>query len=763
MREIIPNKGVMMKKISFHIENVHCTNCSGRVEKLLTALPVVASVGVNVLRKSMEVTLHDAYANDARTHANTVIEAMQGAGYGASLVNETDLPPSQDKAQNQKNPPENTVPPTLLASICLSLILMYIAMGPLPEGVAQWLRTENIALFVSLQALLCAPVLYFHKNIFISGARAMRAQSPNMDSLVGLGASAAVLFSICQIFWANSITPENSQHWAHNLYFDAAAMILALISLGKHFEEKARKRTSSAIDSLLRLAPKTALRLENGAEITVETQDIRKGDTLVVHAGQSIAADGIVSMGSAFVNESFLTGESIPVEKHVGDTVIGATISTSGFFHMTVTGVGEATTLARIVRLVDEAMLSKAPIARLADRVSAVFVPVIIVIALLTCAVWLLMDASLSFAVARAISVLVISCPCALGLATPTAIMVGAGMGAERGMLFKSAAALERLSTIDTVVIDKTGTLTHGNATVTDILPADDTNKDTLLRFAASIERLSGHPLGQAIVNKALEEKIELIPSEHYEKFEARAGLGVSALLAGQRVLAGNARLLAEENIPCNTQDESLASQGKTVLYFAQNNTLLGRIAVADTVRETSADAIKHLHSLGLKVLMLTGDNAVTARAVQTQLAIDEVVAEVRPDEKEEKIRALQQQGKRVVMVGDGINDAPALARADVGIAIGAGTDIAMQTADLVLIHNDIAHVCKAYTLSKSVMQTIKQNLFWAFIYNILLIPLAAGLFYIPWGISLNPMWAAASMSISSLTVVCNALRLRRR
>ncbi len=808
-----------MQKISFSTENVHCANCSGRVEKILNALSNVDSVRVNVLRKTMEVTFHE---ENTSKNVISILDTMKDAGYGAALLQEPPVKkspvlqeiipvhalthhkapanPSTSKTKAEHTPhtihelPKPLLPllrltafifelpNPLLRSLLLSALIMYVAMGPLPAPMAQWLRVDSALLCALLQALLCAPVLYIHRSMFFSGWRALKGGSPNMDSLVGLGSGAAILFGVyalVRMFFAEMATPPDAvtvQHWAHNLYFDAAAMIVALIGLGKHFEDKARGRAANAIDSLMRLAPTKAVRLERGKEVTIATSSIEQGDTLVVHAGHSIAVDGIVIMGTAFVDESFLTGESAPVEKHEGDTVIGATVSTSGFFHMRVTGIGEETTLAKIVRLVDEAMTSKAPIARLADRISAIFVPVIIGISFVTCLVWLVLGYSIEFAMARAIAVLVISCPCALGLATPTAIMVGAGIGAEKGILFKSAAALERLSTVDTVVLDKTGTLTHGKAVVTDILPCAHTTEEQVLHFAASVERLSGHPLGQAIVREAHERNVALLPSEHFTELKEIPGLGLAAVVRSeesgdtngteQRVLAGNVRLLAAEGIvhthDTGLDDETLASAGKTVLYFVQDGIIQGRIAVADAVRKSSATAVQNLRTHGLTVLMLTGDSATTARAVQHSVGVDQVFAEVRPDEKESKIRHLQNAGHSVVMVGDGINDAPALARADVGMAIGAGTDIAMKTSDVVLMHSDVAHVEKAYRLSKAVMRTIKQNLFWAFAYNIVLIPVAAGLFYVPWHISLNPMLAAASMSLSSLTVVGNALRLRQ-
>ncbi len=823
------------QKQKFAIGNVHCTSCSAKVEKLLLSMDGIESVAVNVLGKSMLVAFDTSLLSSA-----DISKAMEKAGFTAKIEqgmgDSVQQPlPSQDIVYEEKTEEKSIeknivanagpkfwekLPLSLLASLFFAVILMYVAMAPmfsLPLPLFLDMTTHPLAWAVA-QCLLTLPILCIHRQIFISGVRALCSLSPNMDSLVGLGSATAAFFgmyALSRMYMAQSADDMATvQYFANNLYFDSSGMILALIGLGKHFESKARERTGSAIDALMRLAPPTAICLRNGEEVLIPTAEIRKEDVLVVHAGQSLAADGIIIQGSAFIDTSAITGESLPQEKSEGDTVIGATLCQSGYFHMQVTRAGAESTLAHIIDLVESATASKAPIARLADRISAIFVPIIIAIAIIAFGTWLMLGAGLEFALSIAISVLVISCPCALGLATPTAIMVGMGMGAEHGILFKSAAAIERMQDIDTVVLDKTGTLTHGKPVVTDIYPysiqelgtpiaamqqtdspttvqkdmlqqdvsamdesqeesssdsvkaqndQENTQKMALLHFAASIEKLSEHPLGQAIVHEAKVQNVTLAAPESYGNFTQMPGLGIRAEQDGQRILAGNARLIAKENIdnPLMAKEKELARQGKTVLYFAKDQTLLGLIAMADTVKETSKEAVQDLKTLGLTVLMLTGDNALTAKAVQEYVDIENILAEVLPQEKEEKVRQLQSAGHKVIMVGDGINDAPALARAHVGIAVGQGTDIALQSSDIVLMQSDVSHVAQALKLSKAVMRTIKQNLFWAFAYNSILIPVAAGLFYTAFGLTLNPMLAAASMSLSSLTVVGNALRLR--
>ncbi len=780
----------------FTTEGIHCSACQGRVTKLLSPLDGISDVQVNVLRKTMTVTL-----DTSRIRIEDIISIMAKNGYTITPSADTstkqdsssaglqelqfgmpqkpqavaDIDSTITSAQKPSSAanPVSGMPPSLQLSLFFALILMYVAMAPmLSLPLPQMLTgTENAFLWALLQGLLCLPILWAHRHLFIAGFRSALAASPSMDTLVGLGSAAATFFGVyalIRMFFAQN-DAHILEHFAHNLYFDSAGMILALIGLGKHFELRARGQASSAIDALLRLRPSTTIALIQGKEVHIATKDVRKGHILVVHSGQSIAADGILTHGSAFIDESAITGESLPVEKQVGDQVIGATVSQSGYFQMEVTGIGEETTLGRIIALVDAATASKAPIARLADRISAVFVPIIIAIALCSFIVWLMLGQSLEFAMSIAISVLVISCPCALGLATPTAIMVGTGLGAEKGILFKTAAAIERMQAVNTIALDKTGTITHGKPQVTDIISLDDNEKShtELLQLTASLEKLSEHPLGKAIVAKAEEDNINLIPRESLQNFIQKPGLGIEAMHKNTRILAGNERMLLSEGLenPMHSISNELAAQGKTVLFLLRiesaQKQILGLIAVADTIKESSKQAIQQLHNLGLSVTMLTGDNAITSKYVQNAVGIDTAFAGMLPEDKEAKVRTIQEQGNFVAMVGDGINDAPALSRAHVGIAIGAGTDIAMQSADIVLMQSDVRQVAYAYALSKATMRTIKQNLFWAFAYNTLLIPLAAGLFYLPLQWTLNPMIAAASMSLSSLTVVSNALRLR--
>ena len=589
--------------------------------------------------------------------------------------------------------------------------------------------------------------------------------SPNMDSLIAIGSGAAIVYGIYAIFKIGIGFGYGDMETVHNfmmdLYFESAGMILTLITLGKTLEARAKGKTSDAITKLMNLAPKTATVERNGVEQQIPVEQVQQGETLIVKAGESVPVDGVVLEGFSSVDESALTGESIPVEKHVGDTVIGATINKTGYFKMQATKVGDDTTLAQIVRLVDEATSSKAPIAKLADKVAGVFVPTVIGIALVAAAVWLVLGYGVEFALSIGISVLVISCPCALGLATPTAIMVGTGKGATNGILIKSAEALETAHNIDTVVLDKTGTITQGKPVVTDILCEAGADRLGLLKIAASLEKLSEHPLADAITAEAGKAKLPLSPVEDFQQIP---GQGIVGRVDGEMCLAGNRRMMDAHNITGGEllrSGETLAAEGKTPLFFARAGKLMGVIAVADVVKPTSAQAIQELSGLGIEVVMLTGDNAKTAQAIQRQVGVDRVVAEVFPQDKEKEIRRLQDSGKKVAMVGDGINDAPALARADVGIAIGAGTDVAIESADIVLMKSDLLDVSTAIQLSKAVIRNIKQNLFWAFIYNIIGIPIAAGVFFLSFGWKLNPMLGAFAMSFSSVFVVSNALRLR--
>ncbi len=655
----------------------------------------------------------------------------------------------------------------LLLSAIFTIPLFYISMGhmmgwPLPGGL---LGMENAITFAFTQFLLLIPVVFVNAKYYRMGFKTLFHGSPNMDSLIAIGSGAAIVYGIYAIFKIGIGFGHGDMETVHSfmmdLYFESAGMILTLITLGKTLEARAKGKTSDAITKLMNLAPKTATVERNGVEQQIPVEQVQQGETLIVKAGESVPVDGVVLEGFSSVDESALTGESIPVEKHVGDTVIGATINKTGYFKMQATKVGDDTTLAQIVRLVDEATSSKAPIAKLADKVAGVFVPTVIGIALVAAAVWLVLGYGVEFALSIGISVLVISCPCALGLATPTAIMVGTGKGATNGILIKSAEALETAHNIDTVVLDKTGTITQGKPVVTDILCGAGIDRLRLLQTAASLEKLSEHPLADAITAEAGKAKLPLSPVEDFQQIP---GQGIVGRVDGEMCLAGNRRMMDAHNITGGEllrSGETLAAEGKTPLFFARAGKLMGVIAVADVVKPTSAQAIQELSGLGIEVVMLTGDNAKTAQAIQRQVGVDRVVAEVFPQDKEKEIRRLQVNGKKVAMVGDGINDAPALARADVGIAIGAGTDVAIESADIVLMKSDLLDVSTAIQLSKAVIRNIKQNLFWAFIYNIIGIPIAAGVFFLSFGWKLNPMLGAFAMSFSSVFVVSNALRLR--
>ena len=654
----------------------------------------------------------------------------------------------------------------LIGLLFFSGLVFYQHMGrmwgwPLPSFI---LGQENELINALLQMLWCIPVLFIDRKYFIHGVRNLLSGAPNMDSLIAVGSGASFIYGLYSVFGMAYAFGHNRLDllpgFADALYFEASAVILALVTVGKFMEARAKSHTSDAIKALMNLTPKTALVERHGLQGEIPVEEVVTGDVLIVKSGASVPVDGKIIEGSAALDESALTGESLPVDKTIGDKVIGGTINRSGYFKMEATAIGADTALAKIIALVDEATSSKAPIAKLADKVSGYFVPAVIGIAVLAAVVWLALGASWHFALTIAISVLVISCPCALGLATPTAIMVGTGRGAKSGILIKSATALETAHKIDTVILDKTGTITAGKPVVTDILPIKITENE-LLAFAAGLEKLSEHPLGEAIVAAAEAKQLVLPEAGNYKQIP---GQGVTAELAGAECAAGNLKLLEALNVDVSSLMErydKLAAQGKTPLYFVRAGELLGCIAVADTVKPTSREAIGKLQAMGLRVLMVTGDNQATAEAIRAQVGVDEAVAQVLPQDKEAVIRKLQQEGHIVAMVGDGINDAPALARADIGIAIGAGTDIAIEAADMVLIKSDLLDVAKAICLSRSVMTNIKENLFWAFIYNAVGIPCAAGVFYTAFGWLLNPLIAAAAMSCSSVSVVTNALRLR--
>ena len=627
------------------------------------------------------------------------------------------------------------------------------------------LGEKNVMVFALTQLFLTLPVMYLNRKYYENGFRSLLHGAPNMDTLVAMGSTAAAGYSAAQLFVMGYELGRGNLEAAHmsamNLYFESAAMILALVTIGKYMESRSKSHTSDALTRLMDLAPKTALVLRDGREMEIPSEEVQLGETVIVKPGQSIPVDGILIEGTGTVDESAITGESIPVEKKAGDRVTGATVNRAGYFHMKADRVGEDTTLSQIIRLVEEAGGSKAPIAKLADKVSGIFVPVVITIALITIAVWLLAGQSFSFALASGIAVLVISCPCALGLATPTAIMVGTGRGAEQGILIKSGESLETAHLVDTVVLDKTGTVTQGRPELTDIRTAEGVQEQELLMLAGSLEQASEHPLAEAIVDGAQKRGVSL---EKVENFSAVAGQGVLGTVRGRKVLAGNRKMMEENGISTENLKEAaglLAEAGKTALYIAADGRLLGLVAAADQVKETSAQAIREMEKMGLSVVMLTGDNERTAKAIQRQLGISRVVAEVLPQDKEREVRRLQEEGHKVAMVGDGINDAPALARADVGIAIGAGTDVAIESADIVLMKSDLLDAAAAIQLSRAVIKNIKENLFWAFFYNALGIPLAAGVFYPFLGWQLSPMFGSAAMSFSSVFVVSNALRLK--
>ena len=758
-----------MQKEQFDITGMTCSACSARVDKAVAAVEGVKNVSVNLLKNTMSVSYDESDKDNRADIERAVIKAVESAGYGAIPRNRTK---SADTAGDDRTDAATlelkAIRTRLFVSILFTVPLFYISMGhmaglPLP---AIFLGTENTLAFAFTQFLLTIPVIFVNFHFYRIGFKTLFTGAPNMDSLIAIGSGAAAVSGIYAIYKIGFALGQGDMMMAHdfamNLYFESAAVILTLITLGRYFEARAKGKTSEAISRLMELAPKTATLLKDGVEETVPADTVAVGDILVVKAGESVPVDGVITEGHGVIDESALTGESVPVEKLAGDTVSGATINQSGHFLMRATQVGDDTTLAQIVKLVDEATSSKAPIARLADKISGIFVPVVIVIAIAAALVWLLLGAGTEFALSIAISVLVISCPCALGLATPTAIMVGTGRGAANGILFKSAEAIEKLQGIDTVVLDKTGTVTEGKPVVTDIVLASSIAEKEFLTIAASLEKLSEHALGMAIVKEAERQNLIL---EKVTGFTQTPGQGISGNIHDIHYSAGNARLLAALDItpdsPWQQRAEELAEDGKTVLYFVREKTLMGLIAVADTIKPFSRAAIEKLQAMGLDVIMLTGDNAKTAAAIQRQTGIAQVLAEVLPQDKEREIRQLQEKGKKVAMVGDGINDAPALARADVGIAIGAGTDIAIESADVVLMKSDLMDVVTAIDLSKAVMRNIRQNLFWAFIYNIIGIPVAAGVFYGVAGLTLNPMIAAAAMSFSSVSVVANALRLR--
>ena len=738
----------------YTVTGMSCAACSARVEKAVKAVPGVTSCSVSLLTNSMGV--------EGTASASAIVKAVQEAGYGASPKAAAAETPSAelDALADHETP---RLKKRLIASLVFLAVLMYFSMGHMMWGwpLPHWFDGNHVAMGLA-QLLLAGIVMVINQKFFISGFKGLLHRAPNMDTLVALGSSASFLWSTYALFAMTRAQVDGNDalvmHYMMELYFESAAMILTLITVGKMLEARSKGKTTDALKSLMKLAPQTATLLREGAEVTVPIAQVKKGDLFVVRPGENIPVDGLVLEGSSAVNESALTGESIPVDKAAGDKVSAATTNQSGFLKCEATRVGEDTTLAQIIRMVSDAAATKAPIAKIADTVSGFFVPAVISISVLTTLVWLLLGREFGYALARGISVLVISCPCALGLATPVAIMVGNGLGARNGILFKTAASLEAAGRTQIVALDKTGTITSGEPRVTDILPAGGVSESELLTLAASLEQKSEHPLAKAVLAYA---ETETIACPDVTDFAALPGNGLAARLDGMEIYGGNAEFIAAKaSVPAELQAEAarLAAEGKTPLFFGGAGRLMGVIAVADTLKEDSPRAIRELQNMGIRVVMLTGDNQRTADAIGRQAGVDEVIAGVLPDGKEAVIRRLQESGK-VAMVGDGINEAPALTRADTGIAIGAGTDVAIDAADVVLMNSRLSDVPAAIRLSRATLRNIHENLFWAFIYNIIGIPLAAGVF-IPFGLTLNPMFGAAAMSLSSFCVVSNALRL---
>ena len=749
----------------YDITGMSCAACSSRVEKSVSALPGMQACAVNLLKNSMVVQYDSAVLDSTQ-----IIQAVEKAGYGASRQDKAD---KQAAGQSRTASADNAkkayqaMKRRVIWSFVFTVPLFYISMGhmmgwPLPGF---FLGTENAMIYAMTQFLLVLPVVFINAKYFRTGFKTLLQRSPNMDSLIALGTGASLAYGIYALykiaFGLGHGDLAMVQQFTHDLYFEGAGTILTLITLGKFFEARAKGKTSDAINKLLNLAPKTATVIRDGAERVIPAEEVEKGDVLIVKAGESVPVDGVLLEGTASVDESAITGESIPVDKQAGDKVIGAALNKSGYFKMQATRVGEETALSQIIRLVDDATSSKAPIAKMADKVAGVFVPIVIGIALVAAVVWLICGATFEFALTIAVSVLVVSCPCALGLATPTAIMVGTGRGAANGILIKSAEALETTHSVQTVVMDKTGTITQGHPVVTDWISQNGITAEQLLQTAASLENLSEHPLAVAIVEEARRREIAFLPVEGFEQIP---GQGIKGVINGVECLAGNRNMMRAFSVPDDAMEElqdRMAEEGKTPLFFAAGGKLIGMIAVADVVKPTSREAIQELKHMGIEVVMLTGDHQKTAEAIRQQVGVDRVIAEVLPQDKEREIRKIQESGRKVAMVGDGINDAPALARADVGIAIGAGTDVAMESADIVLMKNDLLDVAGAIELSKATIRNIKENLFWAFCYNVIGIPIAAGCFYAAFGLKMSPMVAALAMSFSSVFVVGNALRLR--
>lgn len=784
-----------MKKEKFNIQGMTCSSCQAHVEKAVKNLDGIKNVNVNLLSNNMIVEYDESILDNSK-----IVGAVVDAGYSATIGNSKSKDKNNDEKSIDKNQEKlKVMKKRLIISFVFLIPLMYVAMHqmlnhifglPIPSIIKNFFDGPINALnFAITQVVLLLPIVILNRNYFIVGFKRLFKGSPNMDSLIAIGSSASIVYGLWSIyaiiigFDAGDLTYV--ERYSKDLYFESAGTILTLITFGKYLETKSKGKTSDAISKLINLAPKTAIVLKDNKEVEVLVEEIEKGDTIIIKPGESIPVDGVVISGSSSIDQSSITGESIPVQKEIGDYVISGTINKNGVLKIEATKVGENTTLSQIIKLVEEASNSKAPISKIADKVSGIFVPTVILISIITAIVWILAGQNFEFALTSAIAVLVISCPCALGLATPVAIMVGTGKGAENGILIKDAESLELLHKIDTVVLDKTGTITEGMPKVVDVITSQTLLGSTsslnngrvkiignanynlkveneLLKIAGSLEKNSEHPLAEAIIERAKENNIEL---SEVENFEAVSGRGIKGKINNVNYFGGNLAFMNENNINTEiveTKVLELSKQGKTLLYFAKENNLIGIIAVADTIKESSIDAVKYLKNKNLEVIMLTGDNKQTAEYIGKRLNIDKIIPEVMPQDKEKEVAKLQDCGKKVVFVGDGINDSPALVRADVGLAIGSGTDIAIESADIVLMKNDLRDVDTAIELSKSVIRNIKMNLFWAFFYNIIGIPVAAGVFYPIFRLKLNPMIGAAAMSFSSVCVVTNALRLRK-
>lgn len=744
-------------KQRFRVGGMSCAACSAHVEKSVSAVPGVSTVQVNLLAGSMTVEYDEAVCD-----AGKIIAAVVSGGYTAAVDDGKQQSAPAQGAQADEALGE--MKKRIIVSAVFMIVLMYFSMGemiglPLPSYAA---GMDGMFALALTELVLTVPIVLINRKYYINGFKTLLHRAPTMDALIAVGSGAALVYGIYALVRIGTApTPEAAHSFMHDLYFESAGMILTLVTLGKFFEARAKRKTGEAIAALMDLRPQTAEVIRGGRAIQLPIEQVQTGDLVVVRGGQSVPVDGVITEGSAFLDESAITGESMPVERHVGGTVIGATVSKSGYFVMRASRVGDDSTLSQIIRLVEEAGASKAPIAKLADKVAGVFVPVVMCIALVTAVIWLLAGETPSFALTRAISVLVISCPCALGLATPVAIMVGTGVGAKNGVLFQSAEALENLHNVTSAIMDKTGTVTEGRPVVTDV-QTWGVDTEELLSLALSLEKRSDHPLADAIVRYALEKGAK---ERSVTDFEMVEGQGIRAAVDGVPCMAGNQRMLLANGLVLSRSmqelGEKLADAGKTPLFFAANRQVVGTFAVADVLKPTSRAAVKALESMGIEVTLLTGDNKKTAQTIASELGVGEVIAEVLPQDKERIVREKQAAGRRVAMIGDGINDAPALARADVGIAIGAGTDVAIESADIVLMKSDLRDAAIAVELSRATMRNIRENLFWAFFYNICGIPLAAGVFYHWLGWQLDPMFAAAAMSLSSVCVVTNALRLR--